>query len=392
MNPERFDALARTLATSTSRRATLKAAAAAVLGGLVGGGVLGALRVRAGSGTSTTIMLTNSSDAPVTVYLTLNSYPDSILAIQDVTKVFSDSVTWSGSGLQGSFCMPTGSVSYSLPGDTLLGGNFSFGTPPLNCPTSDFTTGINPAELTINAYLLAPTEGPDQQDSVDISSVTGVNADVLYQLSGGTAWNAGPQNPNVTSFENNAATDNANTVGVYPWGCTNCTNSQGEPSCTGVPPSYGNNCSSSAVCQVQRYSAQANGGQIGITFKGFMGLSPTFQPPTCTPPATPTPTSTPAPTPTGTPTPAPTGTPPTGCGQPGQACCSGDTCTGGTVCASGTCSYCGAATQPCCADNKCNDANVCSDGTCLACGAAAQPCCQGNTCRVGTCTDNVCKT
>ena len=81
---------------------------------------------------STQITVSNKTSEAVTVYLTLGSTPGCTSCVSDVAFV-----TETISCLQGSFSLPANtSVSYQPPPGVGFGGNFCFGTPPLNCATN----------------------------------------------------------------------------------------------------------------------------------------------------------------------------------------------------------------------------------------------------------------
>lgn len=142
---------------------------------------------------STELLLKNSSNQDVRVFLTLGSVPGCVASIQDipfVTHVLSD--------LQGWFVLPRHvPVSYAPPEGIGLNGNFAFGTAPSNCPPSDFPNGVNLAEFMLNNGF----QGEGAQETIDISAVAGVNAYLRFLLSGGGPWNAGSVQQ-VTRFEN----------------------------------------------------------------------------------------------------------------------------------------------------------------------------------------------
>jgi hypothetical protein len=210
----------------------------------------------------TVLELTNGTGQDVQVYITLGATPGCIQNVGDMTFV-----TNILNKLQGWFMVaPNASVSYTPPQGTGVNGNFAFGTPPINCPTNSFPNGVNLAEFILNNSF----QGPGAQETIDISAVAGVNADIKFSMNGGGVWNAGATEPNVTEFENKGLNDNCGVVGVYPYGCDACTQSVAPPKCAGPPPPppYGN-CQSAPICNVQR-DASNSGGNVLITFKGFI--------------------------------------------------------------------------------------------------------------------------
>jgi hypothetical protein len=381
VDTERFDDLAKTLAASTSRRTILKSLAAAGVAALLG---RSSARAQAGS---TVLKLTNTSGKDVTTYLTLGAVAG---CVQDIHQISFVTNPVPGNNLQGSFNLAAGqTITYNFP-NGCVSGNFSFGTPPINCPTSQFPNGVNIAE-----FILNNTQQPgNPQETLDNSAVAGVNADVRYAMSGGGPWNGGPSHPNITGFENKDLRSNGNIVGVFPWGCTNCVDRAGAPTCQ----NYEGTCNADHICNVQR-DASSGGGTVEIFFQGFIGPSsgaPTSSAPTATPTATAT-GGTAAGVTSGSSGTSGSSNPPT-CGTLGQACCAGSACNSpNTICSGGICVACGGNRQMCCPGNICQSGpcnnGICADPTPGNCGGVGQPCCiPGNTCDDAglTCISQLC--
>ncbi|MDJ0718127.1 MAG: hypothetical protein QNJ54_28530 [Prochloraceae cyanobacterium] len=211
----------------------------------------------------TQLTVKNNSKQDVRVYLTLGPVPGCVQQISEIPFV-KEQVNH----LQGWFLLPKGnSVSYTPPQGKGFNGNFAFGTPPQNCPTKQFPSGVILAEFMINNSF----QGPNSQETLDISAVDGVNALLKFSMTGGGAWNAGPTKPNVTEFENKKIGQNAGRVGVYPYACDVCIASQNPPVCPNPPIGAPNPPipQKQAICNVQRNASQA-GGTILLTFKGFI--------------------------------------------------------------------------------------------------------------------------
>lgn len=212
---------------------------------------------------NTTILeLKNDTDEAVQVYLTLGATPGCIQNVADIPFV-----TNAVHPLQGWFTLAAGGlIAYAPPRGFGLNGNFAFGTPPINCPTDAFPNGVNLAEFILdNAF-----QGAGAQETIDISAVAGVNAKLEFSMRGGGDWNAGPTEPKVIEFENKDLDDNCGQVGVFPYGCDNCTESVSPPQCddSPAPPPYGS-CQTAAICNVQREASSA-GGIVLVKFKGFI--------------------------------------------------------------------------------------------------------------------------
>lgn len=202
----------------------------------------------------TTLEIENTSEFDsVLTYLTIGSDTNFVTDVKGVFGI-------KDSGLQGSFWLLKDSV-YTYEFDNKgLSGNFSFDTVPLNCPAGSYDTGTNLFEVTLNNYGTIDKA----QETIDISNVAGVNAICRYTMSGGGTWIAGG-NP-VSSFGNSSMYNNLDSVGVFPYGCDNCTESVLPPKCIDTlkiaKPQRRH------ICNVSRNAKQA-GGKVRITFTGF---------------------------------------------------------------------------------------------------------------------------
>lgn len=202
------------------------------------------------SNDSTEMLIVNQSKDSVLVYLTLSGYPDSVapLYVQNVNGIFGIA----DSGLVGSFYLqPNDTLSYLSP--KMLSGNLCFGTQPLNCSTREWPTGTSFFEFNLN----------EPQESIDISCVGGVNSIIEVELIGGPNWVANIYD-NVRKINNDSMYKNTNLVGVYPYGCTNCTNDEGKQPCQ--TPSE--KPDSLPICTPTRAKGE-NGGKVLVKFKGY---------------------------------------------------------------------------------------------------------------------------
>lgn len=193
---------------------------------------------------TTELKVTNSTEQPITVWVTLGAVTGCV-KIPDLPFI-----THPVGTLQGSFSLPAGQTQAFPTDKGCVNGNLAFGSAPNNCAPSP---GINLAEFNLN----------NGTEAIDISAVTGVNAKIEYSMTGGGTWSAGGH-PQVTSFENQALHHNVGQVGVFPYSCTNCVNSAQKPSC--VPDSP---CNTERICNVERPSS-SSGGTVTITFQGFL--------------------------------------------------------------------------------------------------------------------------
>jgi hypothetical protein len=197
----------------------------------------------------------NSSTNDVEVWLTLGNVEG---FVTDVNGIFGIAE----SGLQGSFTLKAGE-ELEYTSDKGLSGNISFGTAPINCPTSTYANGVNIFEFCLNNSSQAGTP----QETIDISAIAGVHSLLKATLSGGGEWNAGTAHTGIASFENAALYSNTGLVGVFPYGCDNCTSSDAPPSCPGHP-AY-ETPQSEPICNIQR-DATNSGGTVTVEFIDFI--------------------------------------------------------------------------------------------------------------------------
>lgn len=202
----------------------------------------------------TNLIIANSTGSGVTVWFTRAVAPGNVTIadLEGVTPV-------TGNPNQGTFTVPAhGQVGFSTAEGTTLIGNVCFGSPPINCPTSQWPTAVNLFEFALNL------ESPNWE-TIDISCVAGVNSLLHVVLAGGGTWNAGNTQPEVTSFHNAKPGSNTGLVGVYPILCDVCTASQNPPICSPAVP--GETPQSEPICNVQR--DPGSGGEVTVTFVGW---------------------------------------------------------------------------------------------------------------------------
>jgi hypothetical protein len=209
----------------------------------------------------TTLEIKNATHKEVSTYITLGATPG---CVQDVgllslshgvqiTKLYD---------LAGVFNLPAHTtLTVTSPEGLGLNGNFSFDTPPLNCPCPDYPEGVNLAEFIINNGF--QTNG---QETVDISCVCGANAFIEFELSESDWTSDGGQIKCVESIANRTRYRNTGLVGVYPYGCDVCTGSISPPACVGLQPQ---NANIEPICNVQRNAATNMGGKVVVIFNGF---------------------------------------------------------------------------------------------------------------------------
>ena len=209
----------------------------------------------------TELFVSNESSQQVTVYITLGATPG---CVQDVAElVFSPQVQLTKMyPLMGHFPLAAHSrVQVSAKQPLGLNGNISFNTPPMNCPTPDFPDGVNLAEFIIN-------NGFQQygQETIDISCVAGANCLMGMELSADD-WTTNGGRQAVKSISNLKKLDNTGRVGVFPYGCDNCTSSDNPPGCVGKQPDQANK---EPICNVQRPAGSNSGGSVTVVFSALL--------------------------------------------------------------------------------------------------------------------------
>lgn len=201
----------------------------------------------------------------VDTYITLGATPG---CVQDVDKLIlsgGKKIT-KLADLQGHFELaPEELIEISAPEGEGLNGAFSFNTPPENCPTESCQMGVNLAEFIINNGF---QEG-NPQETIDISGVCGVNAIVKFHLEADDWATNGGAIP-VKDFENGLKGDNTGRIGVYPYGCDDCTASVNPPECVGLQPQ---NANAEPICNVQRDAKSNEGGTVEVIFLGTVAIA-----------------------------------------------------------------------------------------------------------------------
>lgn len=207
---------------------------------------------------NTTLAVTNQSTDTVIVWLTLSVYTDTMANyyVQNVNSIFG--IT--GSGAVGSFNLAPGDTLY-YTSELAISGNLCFGTQALNCPSTQYPEGTNIFEFCLNNNAT----GVMQQESTEISCISGVHSFLIGNLIGDN-WIVTTGLDTVRHFRNAILGSNSNIPGVFPTGCTNCTNQDGAQVC--VPALQFDTPNTQPICIIQR-PANENGGLVICTFKGF---------------------------------------------------------------------------------------------------------------------------
>lgn len=209
----------------------------------------------------THLEVTNASRHRALVYITLGATPG---CVQDVALLTLKPglVLNRLFALMGCFELTAGeSTHIAAPASLGLNGNLSFGTPPLNCPCAEWQEGVCLAEFILNNGGCQP----DGQETVDISCVCGANAYLQFDLSA-PDWTANGGAIAVSRIANATRLQNTGLVGVFPYGCDNCTSSDNPPSCVGQQPGQVNTL---PICNVQRPASGNAGGIVRVTFRGY---------------------------------------------------------------------------------------------------------------------------
>ena len=219
---------------------------------------------------TTTLECYNETATTVTVWLTLGDVAGCVEHVLDVRIThpagrgapYRVPVALSNR-LQGWFgALPHTTYTLTAPSPLGISGNISIGTPPINCPTPDFPHGVNLAEFILNNGF--QTNG---QETTDISCVCGANSRLQIKLSA-SDWSAnGGAMPSIGTIVNGTWDDNTGRVGVFPYGCDDCTSSVSPPICIGLQPSFAN---AYPICTVQRPALYNAGGTVEITYRGAL--------------------------------------------------------------------------------------------------------------------------
>ena len=208
----------------------------------------------------THLEITNRSRHSVLTYLTLGATPGCVQDVSTITLTNGLVIT-PLFPLMGTFELPAGATTRATAPEGLgFNGNFSFGTPPLNCPCPDWPEGVCLAEFIINNSFQ-----PGGQETVDISCVCGANAFLSFELGAGD-WTANGGTIPVQVIANTTRFENTGLVGVYPYSCDDCVASVNPPECVGQHPDQANDL---PICNVQRPPAGNEGGIVRVVFRGY---------------------------------------------------------------------------------------------------------------------------
>lgn len=213
---------------------------------------------------ATLVKLTNNTDKDVHTHITLGATEG---CVQDVTTlVFSDPsiVVISEYPLKGYFVHKAKtSVYVAAPDNMGFNGNVSFNTEPQNCKSQELPWGMNLAEFIVNNSFQV-----NGQETVDNSCVAGANAVIKFKLSADD-WTTNGGAIAVKEIVNGMWDNNTGLVGVYPYGCDDCTASVAPPSCVGQQPQF---VQQDPICNVQRDCAVNEGGEVEIILEGFFEI------------------------------------------------------------------------------------------------------------------------
>jgi hypothetical protein len=219
----------------------------------------------------TSLQFSNATGSAVTAWLGLG--PESAGRIENVTLLdvsTNQPVPITGSGLLGSFTLQANqTVSWnSFNGGVTAGGSVTFRAPPQSCPTAGGPCGVTKGEFTVN----------NGHESVDVSSVDGINALVAMDLSNGgaTPWPADPRNGSRVAQNSGTLTGDKTAWGVFPYRCTQCAAIGNAPptDCNPLGPAQQSYCKDGTEsnpqpvkCQLDRTGA---GGTVKFIFRGAM--------------------------------------------------------------------------------------------------------------------------
>jgi hypothetical protein len=206
--------------------------------------------------TTTRIRVVNETDKAVVVWLSLGATNGCLQNIGQVPFI-TDSVA----PLKGYFTLaPHDSTIDYAPDNMGYNGEFSFDTVALTCAIPRYPFGINIFEFIVN---ISNAPYPNPQETVEISCVDGANCIISGKFLGGEDWNASSMYPKVDSIWNKGIRNNSGQIGVFPFGCDDCTSS--------VNPPCGKNDKDKQkypICTVQRNAIGSGGGIIRVSYKG----------------------------------------------------------------------------------------------------------------------------
>jgi len=208
--------------------------------------------------TTTRVRIVNLTDDSVVVWITLGATPGCLQDIWDIPFI-TDSVT----NLKGYFTLYANdsTMDFAPPLGIGYNGNVSFDTCALNCAIPRFPYGINLFEFIVNnSFQLG-----NPQETIEISCVSGCNALIEGYLWGdGLDWNT-YGNPEVTYIYNNGKWGNSGLLGVFPFGCDDCTASVSPPTCD----TSSIDKQKEPICTIQRNAKGSGGGLVRIAYNGI---------------------------------------------------------------------------------------------------------------------------
>lgn len=207
--------------------------------------------------TTTRIRVVNETDSAVVVWLSLGATNG---CLQDIGQV--PYITDSVAPLKGYFTLAAhdSTIDYAPALDTGFNGEFSFDTVALTCAIPRYPFGINIFEFIVN---ISNAPYPNPQETVEISCVDGANCIISGKFFGGEDWNASAMYPKVDSIWNKGIHNNSGQIGVFPFGCDDCTKS--------VNPPCGKNDKDKQkypICTVQRNAIGSGGGVVRVAYRG----------------------------------------------------------------------------------------------------------------------------
>lgn len=208
--------------------------------------------------TTTRIRVVNETDSAVVVWLSLGATNG---CLQDIGQV--PFITDSVAPLKGYFTLQAhdSTIDYAPALGTGFNGEFSFDTVALTCALPPrYPFGINIFEFIVN---ISNAPYPNPQETVEISCVDGANCMISGKFIGGESWNASSMYPKVDSIWNKGIHNNSGQIGVFPFGCDDCTKS--------VNPPCGKNDKDKQkypICTVQRNAIGSKGGIVRVAYKG----------------------------------------------------------------------------------------------------------------------------
>lgn len=182
----------------------------------------------------TTMVVSNSTDAPVEVFVTFaaqnptNTCCPTPVGVSD----FPFLTPMANQPLRGKFTLGAKEKQVFDSKGQCFSGNFGFYIEP-QCPVPGASFNNGKDGTSIAEFTLNP--GAPCAEAFDISCVNGVNCYMTMTVAGGEGWYYGPDQTPIETIYNKGLQENAGLPGVYPVNCTDCIRLVGDKPCESLP-------------------------------------------------------------------------------------------------------------------------------------------------------------